>query len=1148
MPVSIGIEADIPNLVASYSFDSAGGSSTVSPDHRNATRLWFGSFSILSNRTSVPTGVPPVLARSTCPVIGRDAPVVATTDKWTSIPIDLKFVFQGANFSLPEFRVVTLSQGSLFVLLPNGTSLSAEIGGPNTVIPYAAIYYKPNSLLFSPGGDYFTYEVSYANPPLRMQGTVVIDDNSIATTLDITASVPSNQVQNIILPCIDLNGEFPSVEILSLPSVGTIHQLQGPTLFNPKPAALAEPITSVGTIVRHPSGAVGFIAPDNVLSPTTASIQYRCIDKGAPVTSAAGTATISVDPAVQSPLAGYGQYALQFDGVRSTAYSILSNTSSVTIRTIELWVKFFSSPSFVTRAEAPNRTPQRQVLVQGMYDSVGQFYWSFFAQANNASNWRLGFGNANSSSSYEYVEQLSDPLVSLEPDKWHHVAVSIKEPSATFYVNGFRFGSPVTVGSLSVVRRIQLGALAIDTQSMESSSLHFMGIMDEVRLWPTSLDSPELALSMQHSPLSTSLASSVFVWDFNEGTGLTCLDSIRSQFLYLGMRDRVWARPRWVVSDGPQFTTVVGRENDPIVVYLTAGTLAKQPLPFAYAIVELPRLGALYQTNSTSTSSVGHRIDTAYFSWQAPESLQQWVSNVTSWSSYRQSGNNSNVFHPWNAIGAPYNSTLFESETTQSPAALFSFESLSFNDTVQNVSSSSWSTWPVSTEKVASLAPNSSEGHLWVPAGCNVSAPLDFIEVEYPAPVYPQKVEIFSSLSHSSIRSVWIWDSDANNWLPLFQGLDAPSTDEESSESPGLLTVFSPPFCQNTRPTQRVRVEVDPCLSAPWTGIAGINLVGTHAARPGLVTDPSSRVIYVPPAYESGTAVDSFAFAAIACPYNMETATAPLRLSVDIEARNNAPLSSDLRLSALEGADVQIQLKGFDPDGDPIKFILSSIPSLGVLYQLSNDSEKAEPITINGTVVKNPQGLVLWTPPRAGPSCGILFSNFSYFVTDVGSSSNGSFVIVDVNCTPGAYSITSGLLYTSWGIAAALLVFGVLLLLLASLYKGHKSVRKSQPALLIIMLIGAIACYASVFMFSTRVSDATCHIRIWILNIGITLTLGYAFYAAPPRLFSVSQKTFSPAELSLSKCFIFGECFLRKCSGATQSLRRHIRLSSSVFL
>lgn len=1096
MSVSITLDSDATGLVSSWSLDGSMLPRSPDPvlllaDHRNVSNLVLGSYYFAENRTVVLSSSPPLLARSSCPVVGPLSPIVVTTDKWTNVAIDLRFLNPGVPLVNAEFRVISLAQGSLFPMYQNGT-YGAEISSSNTLIPWSAVYYKPNTLLFSSAGDVFTYEVAFPIPMnQRFVGTVVIDENLASDATGFATTISSNGVQRWTLPCADGNGEFSTVEILSLPAVGSLYQLSPSILFKPGPLRLSEPITASGTIVRHASGSVGYIAPDNILSSASTSFLYRCHDRGAPQASAAGAVGLLVSPAPHAPLAGYGQYALQFDGIRSTAYSELSNNSSTTIRTIELWVKFVSSPSMISRAAPPETAPSRQVLVQGMYDSIGQYYWTFFAQSTNASSVRLGFGNHNFSSGFEYIEALSDPLLSIQLDTWHHVAVSVKEPLATFYVDGVRFGSPVTVGSMSVVRRVQLGSIAVVAQALTAQ--HFMGVMDEVRLWPEVLDSPELALSMQNSPLSIALFAAAFVWDFNEGTGGGCKDSVKQQNLLLGLTTREWDRPRWVVSDGPQFTTVVGRENDPILVYLTAGSLAKASAPFGYAIVELPHLGKLYQVNTTDASDPGEPINSVFFDWLSPPSLQQWVASVVSYSSYRRASGDWTLYHPDNVIGAPFNSSLFVTDDVAAPAALFNFESLSFN-TSANISQSSWSIWPVSSEKVSSLAPNNSAAHMWTPAGCNVSSAMEFIEVQYSSEVFPQKVEIYSSMRPDSIRGVWAWDMKANSWVPLYGAQESGGPLSASTEfsDDSAFNVFAPPFCQPTLSTSRVRVEVDPCRSSSWAGIAAIHLVGTELPRAGLVTDSASRILYVPPLYESGTEVDSFAFAAIACPYDLQTASSPLRLSVDITARNNAPLSTDLRLTALENSEVYIQLKGFDPDGDPIKFILSSIPSVGILYQLSNASEKLEPVTINGTVVTHPRGLLLWTPPKVGPSCGILFSNFSYFVTDVGSSSNASYVIVDVNCTPGAYSLSLGLLYTSWGIAAALLVLAAALLVLAILYKGHKSVRKSQPALLIIMLVGAIACYASVFMFSTRITDAICHVRIWLLNVGITLTLGFA--------------------------------------------------------
>jgi len=75
-----------------------------------------------------------------------------------------------------------------------------------------------------------------------------------------------------------------------------------------------------------------------------------------------------------------------------------------------------------------------------------------------------------------------------------------------------------------------------------------------------------------------------------------------------------------------------------------------------------------------------------------------------------------------------------------------------------------------------------------------------------------------------------------------------------------------------------------------------------------------------------------------------------------------------------------IRLAGFDPDRDPVGFLITTIPGQGKLYQTPDGVTLGAPITSPGTAVENPYGDVIFVP-AAGQS-GAPYASFGYVVHD----------------------------------------------------------------------------------------------------------------------------------------------------------------------
>jgi len=67
----------------------------------------------------------------------------------------------------------------------------------------------------------------------------------------------------------------------------------------------------------------------------------------------------------------------------------------------------------------------------------------------------------------------------------------------------------------------------------------------------------------------------------------------------------------------------------------------------------------------------------------------------------------------------------------------------------------------------------------------------------------------------------------------------------------------------------------------------------------------------------------------------------------------------------------------------------------------------------------------------------------------------------------------------------------VALLVFLFLSRENKLMKRTQPPLLGILVLGCLIGYVTVFLFNIPVEDWICHLRVWLLNFTATTIIGY---------------------------------------------------------
>ena len=118
-------------------------------------------------------------------------------------------------------------------------------------------------------------------------------------------------------------------------------------------------------------------------------------------------------------------------------------------------------------------------------------------------------------------------------------------------------------------------------------------------------------------------------------------------------------------------------------------------------------------------------------------------------------------------------------------------------------------------------------------------------------------------------------------------------------------------------------------------------------------------------------------------------------------ARNRAPSGTALKAYAVRGMDQVVTLGGSDPEGDALRFRITSLPANGTLYQYENGNRGAI-ISAPGTLVTDAGGRVIYVPPDTGS--GQLALVFEFTVADGEYESSTAQAVVNLDVPPQVFA------------------------------------------------------------------------------------------------------------------------------------------------
>ena len=106
---------------------------------------------------------------------------------------------------------------------------------------------------------------------------------------------------------------------------------------------------------------------------------------------------------------------------------------------------------------------------------------------------------------------------------WSNVALTVSGTTLTLLVNGVSAGTATIAGNLNPSGDLIIGAATLAFPPAGTFSGFFPGIIKDVRLYKTALNSTQVALAMSSPPLYGD-PNLVSAYEFNEGTGATAID------------------------------------------------------------------------------------------------------------------------------------------------------------------------------------------------------------------------------------------------------------------------------------------------------------------------------------------------------------------------------------------------------------------------------------------------------------------------------------------------------------------------------------------------------------------------------------------------------------------------------------------------
>lgn len=319
--------------------------------------------------------------------------------------------------------------------------------------------------------------------------------------------------------------------------------------------------------------------------------------------------------------------------------------------------------------------------------------------------------------------------------------------------------------------------------------------------------------------------------------------------------------------------------------------------------------------------------------------------------------------------------------------------------------------------------------------------PYEFLELEYPQPIYVTGVDVYENLGPGSalhflclpcIFTVSYFSHFAI--IGTVVGMQAKNLQDGTYQTlwsvplpqfnlPPVFQIFSPPICTSLFPTNVIRVIFN--FTVPgWyvlvllyllaafslfafnrSEIDAIKMTGLLDLPPGALTSQNRQLIYKPPQNQHGLPLEFFEYKV----YDCQTSSPASKVFVSVNAVNNAPRYeyiykrekerehvffclfcslfcsvSSANVTVLKGSDVLIQLSGQDVEEDPLTFFITELPSHGTLYQTNyqgvGEAIWAAEISVNFTQISNTKGFLIFHPnPDVG---GRDADHFSYVAFD----------------------------------------------------------------------------------------------------------------------------------------------------------------------
>lgn len=108
---------------------------------------------------------------------------------------------------------------------------------------------------------------------------------------------------------------------------------------------------------------------------------------------------------------------------------------------------------------------------------------------------------------------------------------------------------------------------------------------------------------------------------------------------------------------------------------------------------------------------------------------------------------------------------------------------------------------------------------------------------------------------------------------------------------------------------------------------------------------------------------------------------------------NQAPLANNITVSGYVNHDLGFELSGSDPDGNPLTFSVSSLPSVGQLYQYAAGTRGA-PVTAPNTLVSDPSGRLIFAPATGGS--GSPYAAFDFTAQDALYTSASAQALINI--------------------------------------------------------------------------------------------------------------------------------------------------------